>query len=305
MMPLPFLFILFARFLDQALAIGLVGEHHPAILDFPHHHLSAAKCLVGLLVGRIPFAVRLFPGGEHAYARIAKILQGILDLVGIGALRQLDGGGEDIDGVIALGGGHRRWIAGFAVGLVVAVDEALDLGCDRVLDEGLRHQGAIAVLARVVDVVGHRQGPAADQGLLHPQLCHAVGHGRQFRPDAPDQDALGAAVLGFQQLGGHVLVAVVVFLGGHHLQLVALLLDLVEQVVASGYPVVGRVMEDRHLGELAVVGFLHLHGGLDAVIGGEAEDGQVFFFGFVFLGFGGGVCCWCVVLGVVFFLVFF
>ena len=120
----------------------------------------------------------------------------------------------------------------------------------------------------------------------HPlRKSHPYDRG-QFRPDAPDQHRLRAAVLGLEQLRAHVLVADVEFLGGHHLKLVALLPDLVDEIVATGYAVVGRVMQDCHLGEPAVDGFLDHHGGLDAVVGGEPEDRQVLHPGLAPLGHG-------------------
>ncbi len=119
-----------------------------------------------------------------------------------------------------------------------------------------------------------------------PILACRWRHGGQFGTDAPDQDGLGAAGLGPQQLGGHVLVADVELLLGHHRQLVALLLDLVQQVVPAGNAVVGGVVDHGHFRESAVDGLLHHHGRLDAVVGGEAEDGEVLHAGLAPLGHG-------------------
>ncbi len=181
----------------------------------------------------IPLAVGVAPGGNHALHGGLQVLQGGLDLVGVRGAGLLHGGGEDEHGVIALGGGHGGGDAVHVVGLVVAVDEGLRLGRDGLLDEGLGHEGAVAVLAGVVDVVGHGQGPAADEGRLHADLGHAVGDGGQLGADGPDQDGLGAGGLGPQQLGGHVLVADVELLLGHDLELVALRLDLAQDVVPA------------------------------------------------------------------------
>jgi hypothetical protein len=57
----------------------------------------------------------------------------------------------------------------------------------------LRHQGAVAVLAGVVDEVRHGERPAADERGGHADLGAAVGHRRELRADGPDEDGLGAA----------------------------------------------------------------------------------------------------------------
>ena len=60
------------------LAIGVITEHDMSILDHAHYDLLAAEGLVGLFIGRIPLAVRMFPGGYHAVYGFTQILKGFL-----------------------------------------------------------------------------------------------------------------------------------------------------------------------------------------------------------------------------------
>ena len=112
-------------------------------------------------------------------------------------------------------------------------------------------------------------------GSFIPSLAIVVGNRGQFRADAPDQDRLRAADLGPQELGGHVLVADVELLDRNNLELVALYLDLVQQVVPPRHAVVRGVVQDRYFREFPVDRLFYHHSRLDAVMRGEPEDRQV------------------------------
>ena len=233
-----------ASLLHEALPVGIVGEHYPAVLHHPHDDLRAAECLVGHLVGRVPLVERLLATSAITpFTGVLQVLQRLLDLVRVCALGLLHRRGED-EAPHRIPG--RRTPAKECDSRYRPCDtpsmKSLALGRDGLLDEGLRHQGAVAVLAGVVDEVRHGQWPAADQRHLEADFVHAVGNGGQFRADAPDQDRLRPGRLRPQQLCGHVLVADVELLHGDDLQLVALRLDLVQQVVAAGDTVVGGVI---------------------------------------------------------------
>src|ERR1019366_9789763 len=110
------------------------------------------ESFMGLLVSRVPLAERMFPGTDHTLHCFTQIFKRVLDLVSVVTLRLFDCCRKNVHGVVALRSGNWRRDTRHVVSLVVTLDETPGLGCNGFLDEGLRHQRAIAVLARIVDV---------------------------------------------------------------------------------------------------------------------------------------------------------
>src|SRR3954466_10731370 len=270
-----YVWLLRLRGAREPLLVGVVGEDDLPVLHHAHHRALPAERLVRLDVLVVPLAVGMLPGADDAVDGLLQVFESGLDLFRIGAPRLLHRRGEEVDRVVSLGRRDGRRDPVHPIRLVVRLDERLRLGRDRLLDERLGHERAVSVLARVFDEVRHGERPAADERSLKPDLRLAVRHGGELGSDGPDEDGLGAARLRPQQLGGHVLVADVELLGGDDLELVALLVDLVHEVVAPGDAVVGRVVEDGDLGEVPLDRLLDHHLGLDPVVGGEAEDGKL------------------------------
>mmetsp|Transcript_35438 Transcript_35438/g.64454 ORF Transcript_35438/g.64454 Transcript_35438/m.64454 type:complete len:324 (-) Transcript_35438:460-1431(-) len=215
----------------------------------------------------------LVVGRHDAFDRRLQVFQRGLDLGAFGGVGLLDGRGQQVDRVIALGGGHRRVDARVlrVEGAQVVDDEALALGRRRLLDEGLRHARALAAGAGVVDEVGHGQRPGADHRHLPAQLRHPVGDLREFRADGIGQDGLGAGLLGLEQLGRHVDVLDIELLDRDRRDV--LQLERGFQVGAAELAVVGAVRQDGHLLVATLDdGLLDDHRRLDRVMRGVAED---------------------------------
>ncbi len=216
---------------------------------------------------------RLVVRRHDALDRRLQVLERCLDLRAVRRACLLHRRGKQVDRVVALGRRDRRIHAVVlrVEGLEVADDERLALRRGRFLDEGLRHACAFTAGARVVDVVGHRQGPRTDDRHLPAELGHAVGDLRELGADAVGQHDLGAGFLGLEQLGRHVDVLDVELFDGHRLD--AFLCQRLLQILATELAVVGRIGKDGDLLEVAARDrLLDDHRRLDRVVRGVAED---------------------------------
>src|SRR5882757_2900129 len=99
----------------------LVGDGDPGVLDDAEDRdVSADRLVVVLAVGMVV-------DGDDAVDLGVEVLERLADLLAVGRARLLDGGGEEVDRVIALRGGDRRRDAVDAVALLIGLDERLAL----------------------------------------------------------------------------------------------------------------------------------------------------------------------------------
>ncbi len=166
----------------------------------------------------------------------------------------LHGLGHDIQRIVALGRGHGdrdAVVLRLEFLQVLRHEGLLPVRLGGVLDEALRHHHALAVDGGIVDEVGHGHGPRADHRHHPAELGAAVGNLRIFRPDAEDDQGLGARRLCFLQLRRHVRVLDLELADVDRRN--AALLQLVLDEFTAALSVVGVVRQDGNLLEALLV----------------------------------------------------